>query len=62
MFEFIRNQIFLNFLEELGLSKAGDVVHCCHIDTDTDIHEFLLCNKPDVKKTMCFRALLRMSF
>lgn len=60
MFGFIRSEIFLNLLEELGLSKAGDVVHCCHKDRDID--EFLLCNKPDVKKTIHFRVLLRISF
>lgn len=59
-FGIIRNEIFLNLLEELGLSKAGDVVHCCHKDRAID--EFLLCNKPDVKKTIHFKVLLRISF
>lgn len=31
------------------------MVQYCH--NDTDIHEVLLCNKSDVKKTMHFRAL-----
>lgn len=42
MLGFTGNYAFLNLLEELGLSRAGDVVQYCHKDTDTDIHDFFI--------------------